>query len=387
MIQQIEIDNFKSIRHADLELGKINLFIGENGAGKTNILEAIGVVSAAVYGVVDDESLLRRGVRPGVPRLYKTSNQKYKTGPHIHFSVRHESCLYSVSLLNPLKKPKPCWNFKTERLASDDLEKPYTRGVKRNPNPEMGGLPMILSALPKDCVTTRFCSDLRDYALYNPNTAALRGLVQDIQMRLPVGLAGGGLSEGLNHLLNLANKDEQMEEVVDAVAALFSWVREVSTSTHIGHILSDSVPRAKRTITFTDRYMKQDNNRLTAADASEGVLSEWIGNMSDTPQIVFCIPYISTETWAGALVFPESWGDVSEDCNGDFVSRRLVALGRPKAEKARRLVRQSGGQIKKVNGTYSRIGEYITCKGWRAVVCRYRQAEKFDNQLKESLIK
>ncbi|WP_315004706.1 hypothetical protein [uncultured Selenomonas sp.] len=119
----------------------------------------------------------------------------------------------------------------------------------------------------------------------------------------------------------------------------------------------------------------------------EGVLSEWIGNMSDTPQIVFCIPYISTETWAGALVFPESWGDVSEDCNEDFVSRRLVALGRPKAEKARRLVRQSGGQIKKVNGTYSRIGEYITCKGWRAGVCRYRQAEKFDNQLKGSLIK
>jgi len=61
MIRQIEIDNFKSIRHADIELGNINLFIGENGAGKSNILEAIGVISAAVYGTVDDESLLRRG--------------------------------------------------------------------------------------------------------------------------------------------------------------------------------------------------------------------------------------------------------------------------------------------------------------------------------------
>ena len=211
-------------------------------------------------------------MRPAVPRLYKSSNQKSKMSPHIYFSVKNESCFYSVSLLNPLKKPKPCWSFKTERLESDDLEKPYTRGGKRNPNPDMGGIPLILSTLSKDSDTTAFLTDLRDYALYNPNTATLRGLVQDIQTRLPVGLVGGGLSEGLNHLLNLANKDECVEEAVDSIAELFSWVAEFSTSTQTGHILADSVPRAKRTITFTDRFMKRDNNRLTAADASEGVL-------------------------------------------------------------------------------------------------------------------
>ena len=272
MIRQIEIDNFKSIRHADIELGNINLFIGENGAGKSNILEAIGVISAAVYGTVDDESLLRRGVRPGVPRLYKTSNRKYKTGPHIHFSVRSETCFYSVSLLNPLKNPKPRWSFKTERLASGDLEQPYTRGVKKNPNPEMGGVPMILSTLPWDSDTSSFFAGLRNYALYNPNTVALRGLAQDIQMRPPVGLAGGGLSEGLRKLLQSAVNNEQIEEALESIVNLFSWVEDFSTSAQISHILSGSVPREKNVITFTDRYMKRDNNRLTAADASEGVL-------------------------------------------------------------------------------------------------------------------
>lgn len=38
---RIQIDNFKSIKHADLSLNRMNVFIGENGAGKTNILEAI----------------------------------------------------------------------------------------------------------------------------------------------------------------------------------------------------------------------------------------------------------------------------------------------------------------------------------------------------------
>lgn len=38
---RIQIDNFKSIKHADLSLNHINVFIGENGAGKTNILDAV----------------------------------------------------------------------------------------------------------------------------------------------------------------------------------------------------------------------------------------------------------------------------------------------------------------------------------------------------------
>ena len=37
----IYIENFKSIKAADFSLQQLNLFIGENGSGKTNILEAI----------------------------------------------------------------------------------------------------------------------------------------------------------------------------------------------------------------------------------------------------------------------------------------------------------------------------------------------------------
>ena len=40
-----------------LELGRVNCLIGANGVGKSNILEAIGVLGAAANGVVDDEAL------------------------------------------------------------------------------------------------------------------------------------------------------------------------------------------------------------------------------------------------------------------------------------------------------------------------------------------
>jgi hypothetical protein len=73
MIRTLKIESFKSLVELELELGRVNLLIGANGSGKSNLLEAIGIPGAAAFGRVDDETLLRRGVRPGVPKLYKTA--------------------------------------------------------------------------------------------------------------------------------------------------------------------------------------------------------------------------------------------------------------------------------------------------------------------------
>lgn len=40
-LKRIKINNFKSIKHCDMSFEKLNTLIGENGAGKTNIIEAI----------------------------------------------------------------------------------------------------------------------------------------------------------------------------------------------------------------------------------------------------------------------------------------------------------------------------------------------------------
>jgi hypothetical protein len=47
MITKLSIANFKSIRQLDLDCKKINLFIGEPNTGKSNILEALGLLSWA----------------------------------------------------------------------------------------------------------------------------------------------------------------------------------------------------------------------------------------------------------------------------------------------------------------------------------------------------
>lgn len=73
MIKKIVVESFKSLERVEVELGILNVFVGANGSGKSNFLEAIGVFSAAAGNSVTDQTLLQRGVRPGVPRRYTSA--------------------------------------------------------------------------------------------------------------------------------------------------------------------------------------------------------------------------------------------------------------------------------------------------------------------------
>jgi AAA15 family ATPase/GTPase len=42
-MNNLEISNFKLIKHLGLDCKRINLFIGEPNTGKSNILEALGI--------------------------------------------------------------------------------------------------------------------------------------------------------------------------------------------------------------------------------------------------------------------------------------------------------------------------------------------------------
>ena len=72
-IERISIKGFKALNNVTFEPGNVNVFIGANGSGKSTILEAIGVLSAAMTDRVDNNSLDRKGIRLSTPSLYKSS--------------------------------------------------------------------------------------------------------------------------------------------------------------------------------------------------------------------------------------------------------------------------------------------------------------------------
>lgn len=269
-VREIHIRGFKSVLEQSVSLGRVNCFIGANGVGKSNVLEALGVLGAAATGSVDDEAIIRRGVRAGLPRLFKTSFAGTQIPPHIMLEAQAEpSATFRVSLLNPLDKPKPAWSFKTEFLSSGETEI-VSRGVrtdKENLDATRGLSALKVVGLQPGNPASQLLKALQEYVIHTPNTPALRSTVPDPQTRVPVGLVGGGLAEGFDALT--ASVDE---ERVDEVLDLIDWVREVGVTDVVGDLLAPSVPRTRNVLKFTDRFMASSRNTLTAADASEGAL-------------------------------------------------------------------------------------------------------------------
>ena len=62
-IREINVKNFKSLYDVSFQPGKVNVFIGANGSGKSTILEAIGILSGAMTDRVNNNVLLRN-LRP-----------------------------------------------------------------------------------------------------------------------------------------------------------------------------------------------------------------------------------------------------------------------------------------------------------------------------------
>lgn len=269
-LREIHIKGFKSILDQPVELGRVNCFIGANGVGKSNILEALGVLGAAAMGRVDDEALIRRGVRAGLPRLFKTSFSGTRIGPHITLEATgNPTATFRVALLNPLEKPTPAWSYKSEFLSSGTTEI-VSRGVRSGKDnlDETRGLSAlkVVDLQPSDSASL-LIKALQEYVIYTPNTPALRAMVPDPQTRVPVGLVGGGLAEGFEALRRTVDEDR-----IDEILGLIDWVSDVAVTDVVGELLSPSVPRTKNVLKFTDRFMASSRNTLTATDASEGAL-------------------------------------------------------------------------------------------------------------------
>ena len=273
MIDRIEIHAFKSIQEASLELGAFNVFVGANGSGKSNILEAIGVLGAAAAGRVGDESLLYRGVRPGLPDLYKTSFRGHKSRNAIRFGAYSGTSSYEVELYNPSNQ-SPSWSYKTEKWLSAGK-----RIVGRSPaSSEISaldsnrGLAALEEVKMAGTAGSHLLSALQQFSIYTPNTLKLRGIETDLQSRAPVGLAGGRLAEASEELRRLARKDEALDDVIEGILELVDWVENFGARAGSDVPLSPSIPRQAQVLYFRDRYMAEGRNILSAYDASEGAL-------------------------------------------------------------------------------------------------------------------
>jgi predicted ATPase len=61
-LKRVEIRNFKSIAHCDVQLGPLNFLVGPNGSGKSNFIDALRFVRDCMTGTLGQATLQQRGI-------------------------------------------------------------------------------------------------------------------------------------------------------------------------------------------------------------------------------------------------------------------------------------------------------------------------------------
>ena len=119
MLTHLTVERFKSLQKVDIDLGHLNVFIGTNASGKSNLLDALRVLQGVGYGFTVSEifdgkpksasSLAWDGIRGGsAGAALKLAAPKKGPNPHkntIRLAVRIQNAdgLYEYEIvLNPL---------------------------------------------------------------------------------------------------------------------------------------------------------------------------------------------------------------------------------------------------------------------------------------------
>ena len=273
-IERISVKGFKALNNIAFEPGNVNVFIGANGSGKSTILEAIGVLSAAMTDRVDNSSLDRKGIRLSTPSLYKSSFKETKKTPVIGFQIQwkdgDDNITYDVNLNNPTDDS--AWRYHSESLHRNKDKLWGRSGNSQIQHDSRVGM-LMLAQEEQLGIIKPSAEQLKNYAIYQPSTPILRGISPDKYQATPLGLCGGRLAEAIEELLyEDEDGDAKFGDLyIDEVLELVDWAANFSVAAPKKSSINSAVPTSRRVIEFQDKFMR-DKDRFTAYDASEGSL-------------------------------------------------------------------------------------------------------------------
>jgi len=276
MIREIQIRNFKSITDLTLPLGRITVLIGANGSGKSNILEAITIGSAAANHKLDNEFLASRGIRvPDDPCFMRTAFDKNMADTDISLSYlddKDDKFIYTLQKDN--RHPYSPWEVTKGFIPYSNPDHILREEEIRNlfpkfralidPNTNLNGeivpnlneLQIFRLLYEYDAGPT----DLLSFRFYSPENSALQTFEAEGQI-LPLGIRGQGLFK-LLRILSTSDRDA-IKEIKEKLA-LIDWFSDFD-------IAGDLAP-LERSLRIRDRFLDDDLAYFDQKSANEGFL-------------------------------------------------------------------------------------------------------------------
>jgi energy-coupling factor transporter ATP-binding protein EcfA2 len=266
MLNKISIKNFKSVLDHNIELGRVNIFIGENGSGKTNILEAVATAAAALEDRMSIEDLYMRGIRVARPSLTISSFSRVPRTSAITLTLSTEGSTEPplTIKISPQDSGPALWSISISDFQTRELQKLMTELTE-----------IVSMSLPDEDILERLKTfdkfakkdrSINEFCIYNLNSLALRGL-QNSSLRTPLGING----ENLDMLLT-SFTTEQLHELA-RYGRIIPWFDKFFIDPEDELKLKGyKLGRSTSKIYFQDRFMRRGNNIFSAENANEGIL-------------------------------------------------------------------------------------------------------------------
>lgn len=265
MLDKLEIKNFKSILDDDISLGRLNVFIGENGVGKSNILEALLFASLAnTYETVDAELLYSNGFRVCKPSLLLSSFKEKEQAKHIELNLEFNNIKIDNTLI---PEDKDSIISKWIKSNSDEFLRNLILDTfsKTDERQNISDLIDKINKAKSSLKETQEYKDLSNYIIYTLNTEALRGIPEFQKSRK------GIYGENLDLIINELSEDElnELKEYIYSVSWLSDFfIDEDDALKKKGYKLNYS----KSLLYFRDKYMMKENSVFSSENSNEGVL-------------------------------------------------------------------------------------------------------------------
>jgi AAA15 family ATPase/GTPase len=275
MIQEITIENYKSIQSLSIELGRVTVFIGENGCGKSNILEAIALGSAAAADNDNNDRLLSiRGIRSTEPRLMRSGfdiqnlskniqiSFKFNTYTKFLFSLIHDNNLYS-KWQSERELPEELFHqVQVETILSKAISHPNTKVTDED-------LKQWIIESDKNTYTqlqsiyrqSDYYKWMINFYIFCPQIIGLRNFEQD-ENNLPLGVNGEGLFKYIKYL-SLKESQKELIEIKEKLE-LIDWFEDFE--------IPDNLYPGERALKIKDRYLDPDLEYFDQKSANEGFL-------------------------------------------------------------------------------------------------------------------
>ena len=280
MIETIQIKNFKSVVDLSLDLGIFNVLIGENGCGKSNILEAIAFGAAASADKLDFEFLGSRGIRMTNPEFMfpAFSNGTKEKSIKIDFVTEKRS--YDFDLVCELKNQKK-WTNRNKELAVkevdrlietlrkrakiiiDEEKKEITKAPIPDKNKEKKySLKDIMNATGSSLEELFFNHDIANYIVYSPEQSSLRKFEETNQI-YPLGIKGEGLFQFLKELAFDKKNKKTLTDIKQSLI-LLDWYEDFD--------LPENLMKNEFSLKIKDKYLYEKLQYFDQRSTNEGFL-------------------------------------------------------------------------------------------------------------------